>query len=331
MELQTAAPTPRHTSAINRVFYNDRGLRAGWRLLMFVAILFIITAGLSAVIKMLGLGAGSKKQVPENLDYSVPLGQGALELALFLIFLLASWVMSRIERRSPGAYGLPLTRSLWPRFLTGYVFWGFLPLTVLLASMRMLHIFYFGSLALDARAALIWGLLWGFAFLMVGFFEEYSFRGYALYTLSDGIGFWPAAIILALVFAWVHIGNGGETKIGIAGVFVFAVFAAVTLWRTGSLWLAVGAHAGWDWGESYFYGVADSGYQVPGHLLNPHVADAPAWLTGGTVGPEGSILTLILWALLTLSFLALYKPRPEAPAISGSAGNRNAIVGSPNL
>jgi hypothetical protein len=66
-------------------------------------------------------------------------------------------------------------------------------------------------------------------------------------------------------------------------------------------------------------------------LLNPRIADAPAWLTGGTVGPEGSILTLILWALLTLAFLALYKPQPDVPAITGTAGDGSALVGSPNL
>jgi len=146
---------------------------------------------------------------------------------------------------------------------------------------------------------------------VVGFFEEFSFRGYFLYTLADGIGFWPAAIIQAILFARVHMGNGGETRIGIIAAGVFALFAAATVWRTGNLWLAVGAHAGWDWGQSYFFGVNDSGLPVPGHLFNPRLAQGPDWLTGGSVGPEGSVLTLILWTLMAVFFLWLYRKRHE--------------------
>src|SRR5260370_33486767 len=137
--------------------------------------------------------------------------------------------------------------------------------------MRGLHVFYFGTISLHGRAILGWGLLWGFAFLMVGFFEEYSFRGYALYTLTDGLGFWPAAIILALVFAWVHTGNGGETKIGIVGVFLFGIFAAVHLWRSGNLWLALGAPPGLSWGQTVFPGVAPPWFPSPGHFLKPPI------------------------------------------------------------
>jgi hypothetical protein len=157
-------------------------------------------------------------------------------------------------------------------------------------------------------------ILWFFFFLLVGLVEEFTFRGYFLYTLSDGIGFWPAAVIQAILFARGHMGNGGETHVGIIATSVFALFAAVTLWRTGSLWLAVGAHAGWDWGQSFFFGVNDSGFQAPGHLFNPHIGAGPDWLTGGSVGPEGSVVTLILWALMAVIFLLLYRKRSE-PAL----------------
>src|SRR5260370_4551170 len=263
MELETAAPGSTPPSKLNLAFYNDRGLRAGWRLLIFAAIPCAIGIGLTFLIKLLGLGTGAGRKIPENLTYLLPLELGIGQLVFFLIILFASWVMSRIERRKVGDYGLTLTRSAWPRFFTGYLLWGFLPLTVLLLVMRAVHVFYFGTISLHGRAILSWGLLWGFAFLMVGFFEEYSFRGYALYTLTDGLGFWPAAIILALVFAWVHTGNGGETKIGIVGVFLFGIFAAVTLLRTRHPSLAVGAHSGRDRGQTVFPGVAPPWFPSP--------------------------------------------------------------------
>jgi len=191
---------------------------------------------------------------------------------------------------------------------------GFLLLLVTLAVLRLLGVFYFGSVGLHGGEILVWGLLWGFTFLAVGLFEEFLFRGYALYTLAEGIGFWPAAVIMALFFGRAHMGNGGETYIGIGQVIVFALFASALLRRTGSLWLAVGTHAGWDWGQSYFFGVSDSGFQSPGHLLNPHI-QGPTWLSGGTVGPEGSVVTSIILLLATAAFLAFYREDRGAPIL----------------
>ena len=318
MELEPLVPAPAPPSTAQRVFFNERGLRAGWRLLIFIGMLSLIFQGVTLAVRYLqelGRRAGAPAPTAPPQTLAFPIGQGISELIAFLIILFLSWVMSRIERRNVGAYGLPLNRSAFPRFITGYIFWGFLPLTVLLLVMRALHGFYFGNLALHGREIIIWGFAWLFGFVMVGFLEEFLFRGYSLYTLADGIGFWPAALIMALVFARAHMGNGGENRIGILAVIAFALFASAILVRTGNLWLAVGAHAGWDWGESFFYGVSDSGLQVPGHLFNPH-ASGPDWLTGGTVGPEGSVLTLILFVLLAIAVLAIYRKRPTpAPSV----------------
>lgn len=321
MEPPTETTAPPTTRTIRPVFFNERGLRAGWRLAIFVGILYTIYSVVALAAKQIGTSGGAAARGPKLSDvpYLLPLVVGISELLVFLVVLLVSWVMSRIEHRKVGEYGLPLRKSGWSSFFTGYIVWGFLPLSVLLLLMRALHVFYFGDLSLHGAPILYWGLLWAFAFLMVGFLEEYSSRGYALYTLADGIGFWPAATVMAVLFAWGHMSNGGETRIGIIGVFLFAIFSAVTLQRTGNLWLAVGAHAGWDWGQSFFYGVSDSGLQMSGHLLNPHVR-GPDWLSGGSVGPEGSVLTLILWATMTVGFLIFYRPRREPALVHTAAG-----------
>ena len=56
-----------------------------------------------------------------------------------------------------------------------------------------------------------------------------------------------------------------------------------------------------DWGETYFYGVADSGQVLPGHLLNSS-SSGPARLSGGTVGPEGSLLCTLLLVVVWLMY-----------------------------
>lgn len=308
MEPDTSANAP--AFAARQIFYNDRGLRAGWRLLIYFAMIAVLVYGVRLIAKQLG---GAPKSAPLP-DYLKTIFQAIGELIVFLVLLFLAWIMSRIEHRKVGAYGLPLQRSALSAFVRGYFLWGFLPLAFLLSVLRVMHVFYFGDVAALNTRILGWGVLWFAVFLLVGFFEEYMLRGYFLYTLTDGLGFWPAAIIQAILFAGIHMGNGGETKIGIIAAGFFALFAAATLWRTGNLWLAVGAHAGWDWGQSYFFGVNDSGFQAPGHLFNPHLSQGPDWLTGGTVGPEGSVVTLILWALMTIVFIRLYRKRNE-PAL----------------
>jgi membrane protease YdiL (CAAX protease family) len=301
----------RASHKLSYIFYNDRGLRAGWRLLIYCGMIYGLVLGARVVAR--GLGAAQSRGAPSS-DFSRTIFQAIGELVVFLVLLLLAWIMSKIEHRSVGVYGLPLQRSAISRFVRGYFFWGFLPLALLLLVLRALHVFYFGNLTALNSQILGWGALWFIVFLLVGLLEEFSLRGYLLYTLADGIGFWPGAIIQALLFARGHMGNGGETRVGIIATGVFALFAAATLWRTGNLWLAVGAHAGWDWGQSFFFGVNDSGFQAPGHLFNPHIGVGPDWLSGGSVGPEGSVVTLVLWTLMTVLFLWLYSKR-EVPLL----------------
>ena len=309
MEPESSSSASR--SKLSYILYNDHGLRAGWRLLIYFGMIFILVLGGGLIAKRVASGHA---KTPQLSDFSHAIFQGIGELVFFLVLLFLAWIMSKIERRNVGAYGLPLQKAAISGFIRGYFLWGFLPLAILLSLLRALHVFYFGNLSPLNSQILGWGALWFIFFLLVGLAEEYSLRGYFLYTLADGIGFWPAAIIQAVLFARAHMGNGGETRIGIIATGVFAIFAAATLWRTGNLWLAVGAHAGWDWGQSFFFGVNDSGLKVTGHLLNPILAQGPDWLTGGSVGPEGSVLTLILWTLMTVLFLALYRKRRE-PAL----------------
>ena len=74
---------------------------------------------------------------------------------------------------------------------------------------------------------------------------------------------------------------------------------------TGSAWWAIGCHAAWDWAETFFYGAADSGFLGQGHYLSANSAGNPLW-SGGSDGPEGSLLVLGVVLLLLLFLLAFY-------------------------
>ena len=163
-------------------------------------------------------------------------------------------------------------------------------------------------------------------FTFVGLFEEFLFRGYMQYTLADGIGFWPAAVVLSLLFGGAHLGNPGEGWVGAASVVLIALFFCFSLKRTGNLWYAVGLHASFDWGETYLYSVPNSGTFMAGHLSDAVLKAGPKWLTGGTVGPEGSVfcfLTILLQFLVVMWLFPGEGKRPRRvhePAVAQRLG-----------
>jgi membrane protease YdiL (CAAX protease family) len=231
----------------------------------------------------------------------------AVELASFAGAFAAAWVMSRLEKRSFGDYGLPLREAFGKLFWLGALF-GLVEISAVVGAMAALGCYHFGWIELAGTPQVLhWLIFWAAFFLLVGFYEEFAFRGYVQFTLSQGLGFWPAALLLSVAFGIVHIFNPGENWVGIAGIVLTGLFWCFTLQRTGSLWFAVGMHASFDFGETFLYSVPDSGVVFPGHLSNATLA-GPAWITGGTAGPEGSVFDFIS---LLLFFYAVHKLFPR--------------------
>lgn len=206
-----------------------------------------------------------------------------------------------------GAYGLPARGAFGNQFWFGCLF-GLCEITALILLISAFRGYSFGSLTERGGVIAKWALFWAIFFVVVALFEEFLFRGYALYTLADGIGFWPAAILLSVSFGAVHLRNPGEGWIGVAGVLFVGLFWSFTLKRTGSLWFALGMHAAFDFGETFLFSVPDSGMIFPGHLSNATL-HGPNWLTGGTPGPEGSVFDFLILAIFFLVFNRLYPAR----------------------
>ncbi len=310
-----AAPEPPAAPARSRIFYGPHGLRAGWRLLIFLAILAALFSSTALALRFVAHRAGPGTGITPG---AALLGEGIP----FLFVLIASWIMARLERRTIADYGLPRLQAFGTRTWQGAVI-GFGSISALLGAMRIAGAFHVSGLALRGIAIWKYALLWGAAFVVVALFEEFLFRGYGLFTLTTGIGFWPAAIVLSVVFGYVHHSNSGETWVGAFAAGMVGLLFCLLLRRTGNLWMAVSFHAAWDWGETYFYGVADSGYLAPGHLFNATFS-GPRWLTGGTVGPEGSFLCLGLLVLLWFIF-ALWLRDDKYPNLAGFAGRKSPL------
>jgi membrane protease YdiL (CAAX protease family) len=294
---------------LRKYFYGAYGLRSGWRLLFFIAILAILLRVDRQFVQPLMGGLDDVTQYLANC------------IVNFLDFLLASWIMAKIERKTIAAYGLPWRRMFQGQFWRGALL-GFASLTMLLVIMRASGIFYFGKVGLHAAEGLRFAGLYGLAFIIVGVREEFNCRGYGLFALSQGIGFWPAAFLTSAFFGYMHLDNSGETWLGLFNVAAGGMFFCFLLRRTGNLWMPIGFHMAWDWAETYFYGVPDSGQVVPGHLFNGSFS-GPAWLTGGSVGPEGSVFCTVFLAALCFVLNRWLReakyPAPDAVLVPESA------------
>ena len=302
---------PAQPSTLHKIFIGKDGLRAGWSLLIFLVLLAALLFAANAIGHKLHPPA--PKSAKTTSEIPVTFASFIAETIPFLAILLVSWIMSKIERRPNSVYGLGGSRKL-PYFFAGLA-WG-----ITCLSLLVLTLWKTGLLVIDGRLLfggdiLRYGAIWLLGFLMVGLNEEYFTRGYIQYTLARGLagfcqwafktrhsvalGFWTSAVIFSILFGLGHRNNPGESPIGLLSAGLAGMVFCFSLWRTGSLWWAIGFHASWDWAQSFLYGVADSGTMVQHHLLATHPVGKPI-LSGGATGPEGSIFVVAILALVSL-------------------------------
>ena len=115
----------------------------------------------------------------------------------------AGLVMSHLEDRPFGDYGLPLRGAFGRLFWQGGLF-GLVEISTVIGAIAVLGSYHFGSLAIHGVDLLRWAAFWGGFFVLVGLYEEFAFRGYVQFTLAQAIRFWPAAIVLSVAFGLVH-------------------------------------------------------------------------------------------------------------------------------
>ncbi len=281
-----------------RIFLGPHGLRSGWRVAFFLVLAVVLALALSAIKPRVG-----------NLDLRLLPG----ELCQALAAAGATWIMARLDGRPFASYGLASARG-GRNFAAGAVV-GFAGLSLLVGLLTTSGVYRFGPPALTGSVALVWALFWIATFALVGFSEEMLSRGYPMYVLAQGIGIKPAALIVALLFGLGHLGNGGEQFLGIGNAVLAGLVFAYSVHWSGSLWWAIGAHMSWDWAETFFYGTADSGGTAQHHFLSAY-ATGPAWLSGGTVGPEGSVLCTAVLVLVAAAVrvTAPYHPPTYEPS-----------------
>jgi membrane protease YdiL (CAAX protease family) len=268
---------------------NDGRLRAGWRIVAFLAIFYAI-----ALPVLFGLRA--------LLDFSR--SSPLIIVIIAASATLAVYIARRwIDKRSLASLGLRQSTRGAADAVFGFLLSGIMAGTVFSAMLASGFIENVQVTAINgSMARVLAGSLLVMA--LVGFWEELVFRGYILQNMVEGTGMKTAIIISCLVYGLVHSANPNASLLSTTIIILFGYLRIYGYLSTGQLWLSIGMHTGWNFFQATVFGFSASGHAEARTLLT-HDSISADWLSGGDFGPEASVLTIPV-VLIALAVMRLW-------------------------
>ena len=143
------------------------------------------------------------------------------------------------------------------------------------------------------------------AFFTAAIFEEIIFRGYVYYELQKAFGA-PAAILSSsLIFSSAHYIKHQRTPVIFAvNAILFGILAAICRYKTGTLWLPIGLHFGWNVVSGPIFGLPYSGRSYDHGVVSSDVT-GPVWLTGGPYSLDAGVLGTVALIVAALGLVAV--------------------------
>lgn len=292
--------TPAAASGL--IFGSDRKLQPLWRAILFVVLTVFVVMPL--LNKLLDLIIGPAPPFEFSAS-NLAMAEGFNFVCGLIVVGLLAWY----EHRRIDSYGMPVGQAFkaptWEGFAVGVV-----QPAIVAAAMLDYGAMQVRGLAQPGAASAVSALAWLGACLLIGVAEEFLFRGYLLQTLWKAIGFWPAAAVVAAVFAGAHYLVKNEGLWDMLALVSFSLLCCYSVLRTGNLWFAVGLHVAYDYMQLFVIGTPNGGQLPVGRLLDASF-NGPAWLTGGPLGTEAS------WFAVPLDLLAFafvwwrYRKNPD--------------------
>jgi membrane protease YdiL (CAAX protease family) len=285
---------------MKKYFINpDTGLlRAGWRILGFVAIFMAITVSAMVSIRTVlgGLPRGS-----------------VLQFSILAVTATTAVYVARkfLDRKSLSSLGIK-----WDKFAVLDILSGIINSALVMASIYLVMLWtnlieFHGfnwwmdettagsSLSLAALPVILTVF---YKLTIVAWWEELTQRGYIFQNLVAGLGLIRAIIISSLIFGLGHAFNPDATVLSSLLIALITPQLIYAYLKTGQLWLPMGLHLGWNFFQASVFGFAASGQESPTLISQSPVG--PEWLSGGGFGAEGSVL-VIPFTILSL-FLIHY-------------------------
>ncbi|MEQ1808737.1 MAG: type II CAAX endopeptidase family protein [Terricaulis sp.] len=155
--------------------------------------------------------------------------------------------------------------------------------------------------------------------------EELLFRVILFAIFEEIVGSLGAILLSAAAFGLAHAGNPGATPFALFALSVeLGVMLALAYMLTRNVWIAVGAHAGWNFTQGFVFGALNSGQRHPQTFFQTSFT-GPEFLTGGTFGLEGSVVTLGLCVAVSVVLLALISHKRQWLGIRLRFGSNPAV------
>jgi membrane protease YdiL (CAAX protease family) len=276
--------------------------RRTWILAIPVLVFVFFIVGQILVLlptKWLGLSSRETIETYPTILYLI-IGVFAIVALIF-----GAW-LHYFERRSWASVGLGWGQDTRRNYLLGFGL-GLLMAAAVVYAVRLL-----GGYAIEAEVHLqlrdlVPILILMFAFMLQSGVEELIFRGWMLGRIAARYGLWAGVIGNSVLFTLMHVDTDALALLGLSGILLFlamtmlfSVFLSLLVIKEKSIWGAAAWHAAWNWMFITWFGLPTTGIELN---LAPLVSDlmpapgAAVWLTGGTDGPEGSVLALVVLTL----------------------------------
>jgi membrane protease YdiL (CAAX protease family) len=222
-----------------------------------------------------------------------PLVMAAFLLFLLLVGLLLVSAVSTNDVKLRDLIGLPRRISAGQEWgLGAAIGWGAtLVLLIPLVLARSLH----GQLWLAPRA--FWFALVGLlALALFSLAEEIVFRGYAFRRLIASTGPVRASVLMSLLYGLTYVLLFDSTWMSFVISVLFGLLLSIGWLRTHGLWLSWGIHFAWKASLSVLFGLPAAGATILSSIVDSQ-AFGRSGLTGGSLGPEASLLAAVALAV----------------------------------
>jgi len=151
------------------------------------------------------------------------------------------------------------------------------------------------------------GTLAALAFILFGFFvqsfgEELILRGWLIQVLSHYYSYWVGILAATVIFCIIHLNRTSLNSVIIINLVLYGIFAGLYALNDGNLWGIIVNHSVLSWIVSSMFGTAIGKVNLGQASLMAIRLKGPRNLTGGSSGPEGSLIysAIILIGIIIL-------------------------------
>ena len=270
---------------IKRLFLNEKGLRTGWRILIFLSFTLLTLLPIVLALSLLPIDTISQDNRLFLVINTFP---------IFLTVIFSTYLITRfIEKRRFRTIGFEFHSGVGKEIFSGLLI-GFLMISLIFFIQLIFGDVNISFANFSIKVIAVNFILYTVIFAIQSSGEEIFFRGYLFQALIEGTNKITAVGILSVMFGGVHLFNPNASIFSVLNIALTGILFSIAYIRTRSLWLPCALHFSWNFFTGFVYSVPVSGVKVSPSLLTIK-NNIPEFLSGGNFGPEGGIIGSIVF------------------------------------